>query len=418
MTIDVPAIAFLASPQGHSLLLRLTWEELSENNTLKLLTQLRRDTAPEEARAALEMARLRLKAVEKFGGDAAALFFTREALEQASSPLVRHYRAEQIVRPSPLTPLPQSEGNKVVSRRVVRIIDACCGIGADALALAQAGGDVLGLDIDPVRVEIARYNAAALGLTERFAVADVRDGLPEADAVFFDPARRDAQGQRLYDVERYQPPLSTIRDWNAALVAVKLSPGVELAQLAAYAGGVEFISVSGDLKEAVLWLGAGWTGRRATLLAGGSVHRWEDVGRGVSQTLSYDDAVILSEPRGWLVEPDAALLRAGLVQDAAQMFGGYLLDETIAYFTTDTRPESAWVRAWQILDWMPFNVKKLRAYLRDRGVGSVTVKKRGSAVTPEMLIPQLKLKGDQSRVLVLTRYRGQPVILICADYVL
>jgi hypothetical protein len=115
------------------------------------------------------------------------------------------------------------------------------------------------------------------------------------------------------------------------------------------------------------------------------------------------------------VEPDPAILRAGLVQDAAEKFNGFMLDETIAYFTTDRKPDSPWVRAWQILDWMPFNLKKLRAYLRERNVGNVTVKKRGSPLTPETLIPQLKLKGDESRTLVLTRLQGQPIVMICEN---
>jgi tRNA/tmRNA/rRNA uracil-C5-methylase (TrmA/RlmC/RlmD family) len=211
MMINLDSIAFLASATGERLLERLAHEDLSEGNVLRLLTALRRDYSAERAGAALEMARLRLKAVEKFGHDARRMFFTREALEQASHPLVRAYRAKVIGMKS--------------------IIDACCGIGADSLAFAGAGAEVLGLDIDPVRVEIARHNAAALGLKVRFEVADVRYRIPDADKVFFDPARRDEQGKRLYDVERYQPPLSIIWDWQFPLVIVKLSPGVDLAQL-------------------------------------------------------------------------------------------------------------------------------------------------------------------------------------------
>jgi hypothetical protein len=96
----------------------------------------------------------------------------------------------------------------------------------------------------------------------------------------------------------------------------------------------------------------------------------------------------LSEPRAWLVEPDPAILRAGLVQDAAASVGGFMLDETIAYFTTDAPPDSPWLRAWRVLDWMPFNLKRLRAYLRQHHVGAVTVKKRGSPIAPEALDPE------------------------------
>lgn len=383
---SVDSLSFLTSPEGERLLGELAAEDLSRDNELRLLTQLRRRYAPADAAAALELAGLRRRAVAKFGGDAARLFFTASALEQASDPRARAYRAG------------------VAAGR--RVVDACCGIGADALAMAQAGSEVIGLDIDPVRIAIARLNAAALGLSVQFEVADVRDGLPPGDFTFFDPARRDKQGRRRFHVEQYEPPLSIIKTWMQPLVAVKLSPGVALDELRDYGGLVEFISVAGDLKEATLWLGMG-QGRQATLLtSNGEALHWHS---------DQPASAPVSEPRAWLVEPDPALLRAGLVGDLALALNGAQLDETIAYITADDCPQTPWARAWRILDWLPFNVKALRAYLRERGVGRVTVKKRGSAVTPETLIPQLKLKGDEARALVLTRVRGRQVVLVCEE---
>ena len=384
-------IQFLTSTAGATLLTRLESENLAESSTLPLLTRLRKDYTPDQSRAALEMARLRLKAVDKFGDAARAMWFTRDALEQASDPLVRHYRAAQI--------------------GAVQIVDACCGIGADSLSLAANGAAVTGIDQDAVRIEIARLNARALGLNANFQVGDVRTNLPDSDLVFFDPARRDEQGRRIYDVEQYLPPLSTIRAWAQPQIVVKLSPGVDLSQLSPYDGRVEFISVDGDLKEAVLWCGTSPKSVSATLLTGDQTYTWQ-----APPDHLESDTPNLSEPQNWLVEPDPALLRAGLVQSVAAQFNGSLLDETIAYFTTDDKPQSPWLRAWAIEAWLPFNLKHLRTYLREHHIGHVTVKKRGTAVTPETLIPQLKLKGDESRVLVLTRCKGQQIVMICADY--
>lgn len=393
MTITLDDLDFLASPPGSRWLERLRDEALDDSQTLRLLDMLRRDVSPQRAGALVEMARLRLKGEAKFGGEAGKMWFTRDGLEQASDPLVRRYRATRVTG--------------------LRVIDACCGIGADSLALVAAGADVLGLDYDPVRVRIAGMNMAALGLEAVFRVADVRDGLPDSDVIFYDPARRDAAGRRIHHVEQYQPPLGLVNEWRrdhpATRIVVKLSPGVDLAQLAPYAGGVEFISVSGDLKEAVLWLGGemGMGEMRATLLTPDGAFSLRREGSLVR--------VPISEPRSWLLEPDASVLRAGLVGDLALSLEGALLDETIAYITADAPVETVWARAWPVLDWMPFHVKRLRAYLRERRVGRVTVKKRGSAVTPEALIPQLKLQGDDTRVLVLTRCKGSPVVVICGE---
>ncbi len=56
---------------------------------------------------------------------------------------------------------------------------------------------------------------------------------------------------------------------------------------------------------------------------------------------------------------------------------------------------------------MPFSLKRLRAYLRQRNVGRATVKKRGSPLQPEELIRELRLEGEEERVLFLTHVRGK-----------
>jgi hypothetical protein len=405
MTLTLPDLDFLTSDAGARLLVVLAHEDLSDSHTLRLLTRLRRDYAPAQAGAALALARLRLQAVDKFGADAARMFFTADALEQASDPLIRRWRQTWLTvstddRTRGFSPLLQSQSLPDSSMSVV---DACCGIGADLCAFAAGGARVTGIEIDPLRAAMARLNAAALGIAADVLCADVRDGLPNARLAFFDPARR-ADGRRLYHVEAYQPPLSIVRAWQHPQIAVKLSPGVDLAELADYRGDVMFVSVYGDLKEAVLRL-PGSSKRTALLL--------HEDGAWMLDAPYVDLDAVIDEPRGWLCEPDAAAIRAGAVRTLAAQCGGALLDDTIAYFTTETQPATPWLRAWQIEAWMPFSVKRLREYLRARNVGSVTVKKRGTAVTPDVLIPQLKLKGDHERVIVLTRLRGQQIVLVC-----
>jgi SAM-dependent methyltransferase len=403
MDFTLDDLRFLQSASGERLLERLAQDDLSESNTLHLITALRKDFNARQVSAAVEMARLRLKAVDKFGDSASRMFFLRSALEQASDPLIRRWRADRTSDYS-------------------IVYDACCGIGADSLAYAAAGADVMGLDIDPVRVEMARHNAAQLGMRARFDVSDVTTDLRlaqvgEAGMIFFDPARRDAEGARIFDVEQYQPPLSTLLKWgNPVEILVKLSPGVQLEQLQRYWWGVlTFCSVGGDLKEAVLSLPHGFSGCDdlccgAVLFDQGHVLEWER---------QPGSAVSIGTPQAYLCEPDPALIRAGFVQDIAARCGGALLDETIAYFTCDALPADPdlrlWMKAWRARDWMPFNVKRIREYCRQHGIGALTVKKRGTAVTPEAIIPQLKLRGDNRATLVLTRGAGAQIAIFCDE---
>ncbi len=69
--------------------------------------------------------------------------------------------------------------------------------------------------------------------------------------------------------------------------------------------------------------------------------------------------------------------------------------------------------SWKVEDWFPFGVKRLRAYLRERSVGKIVVKKRGSPLQPEELIQMLRLRGDEKRVVFLTHLVGRPIVIVC-----
>jgi hypothetical protein len=118
--------------------------------------------------------------------------------------------------------------------------------------------------------------------------------------------------------------------------------------------------------------------------------------------------------RGWLHEPDPAAIRSGLVSLVAADLDATLVDPTIAYLTSDSAAVSPWVSSYRVEDVLPFNLKKLKALLRSRGIGRVVVKKRGSPIEPETLARQLRGPGNGTAVVVVTRVAGAPTVLVCA----
>lgn len=383
-TLDL--LDFLQTAPAQAALLDLAAEPIAEHNHLKRAEQLRRRFTPEQASALLETARLRQKAALRYGEAAQRMFFTADALEQASHPwIVQHGR----------------------SLRSDDVCDLCCGIGTDSIGLAQQGKRVVGIDLDSVRVAMARLNAAAQGVSAEFRVGDARDPLATPGAIFFDPARR-SDGRRLYHVEQYQPPLSTLRRWQAAEVVVKLSPGVDLSEVAEYGGRVDFISVQGELKEALLYVDPAQPQQRdAVLITAAGAQRYT--------ALPLLPERELRPPLGWLIEPDPAIIRAGLVRDLAHLVDAYQMDEQIAYLTAEQPVAHPALRSWRVQAWMPFHVKRLRAYLQAHHIGRVTVKKRATPITPEALLAQLKPRGDHACVIVLTRYRDDPIAIVCEE---
>ncbi|MEU3519282.1 class I SAM-dependent methyltransferase [Streptomyces sp. NPDC006654] len=383
----------LLTPEGRALLDEVRGTAPADE--LAVATRLRRRHPADLVSAALAQARLRQRAAAKFGeADAERMFFTPNGVEQSTRASVASYRAECF----------RASGIRSVA-------DLCCGIGGDAIALARAGIRVLAVDRDPVTAATARANAEALGLADLIEVreADVTEvDTAGHDAVFVDPGRRGGRG-RVFDPEAYSPPLSWAVEAarGAPRAALKIAPGIPHEAIPADAEA-EWVSDGGDVKEAVLWFGAGVTpgARRATLLPTGAAVRASP------DTMLPDPEV---RPVGrYLYEPDGAVIRAHLVAEVAEELDGGLVDPTIAYITADGLHATAYATPYEITDVLPFNVKKLRALLREREVGNLTVKKRGSAVEPEELRRKVKPQGPNAATVFLTRVAGAPTMLVGA----
>ena len=361
------------------------------------LARLRAAVGPEHAGPAWELARLRARARPVFGSDADVLFLTADTLEQAGRPELAARRAARLL-----------------AGRTTSVADLGCAAGTDTVALARAGASVVAVDRDPVARELTAANAEALGVADRISVvdADVVDLVAAGNqlggtAATLDPARR-AGGRRQLDPDRWSPPWSTVTALLDAVPAavVKVAPGLDHDRVP---DGVEaeWVSVGGSIVEALLWgREPSTTWRRATLADQGQVHEvtaTEDPGPAPTAAV-----------RGWLHEPDPALIRSGLMSLVAADLGATLIDPTIAYLTSDGPADSPWVSSYRITEALPFNLKKLKTLLRARGIGRVVVKKRGSPIEPEALARQLRGPGTGSAVVVVTRVAGAPTVLVCA----
>ena len=91
------------------------------------------------------------------------------------------------------------------------------------------------------------------------------------------------------------------------------------------------------------------------------------------------------------------------------------LDPDIAFLTAERAVVTPFARSWPIEDWMPFGLKRLRAWLRERDIGRVTVHKRGSPIEPAALVRDLRLRGNRHQRIVLTHLSGRPIVLFCGS---
>ena len=355
-------VRLLLSDRGREAVAYAGGLDLSPTARIGAAEAVRAAAGPELGPLALEQALLRERARAKHPRGA-ELWWTGEALEQATSSVVAVHRAQRFDAP---------------------VLDLCCSVGGDLLALPEGS---VGVDLDEARLLLAAENARVLGRRVALVRADVTTLEPRGD-VFADPARRSG-GRRVFDARSYAPPLDLVLGWRSRLrsLGVKVAPGVDHA---AVPDGVELelVSLRGEVKEAVLWAGAARRGsaRSATLLPAGVT------------LLDEPGARAGGPPPGrWLLEPDGAVVRAHLVEQVVAAVDGWLLDATIAYVSADEPVATPYGTWFEVLEVLPFGLKRLREVLRAHDAGPLVVKKRGTAVEPDVLRKPARACGAVAR---------------------
>ncbi len=221
----------LADPASAALLVEAD-ELISAGVTPAGISTLRRRHPASPIPEALELADARRRARSKFS-DAAGLLLDRQGVEQATSDRVATWKAARF-------------GDRSV-------LDLCCGIGGDAMALARRGPCV-GVDLDPVRAFMTARNA---GIETR--ISAVEETPLDAPLVHLDPARRDeSSGRRSWRLDDLRPGVDVIRRIVDSVegAAVKLGPGLPLpAPRWHERQSISVIAEHGRLVQAVIWTG-------------------------------------------------------------------------------------------------------------------------------------------------------------------
>ncbi|MTD16726.1 class I SAM-dependent methyltransferase [Nakamurella sp. YIM 132087] len=353
--------------------------ELSDRTLLADLTRLRR-TVGELAPAVAETVRLRRRAVPKFGPAAAGWLLTEESLQQGSPAPVAVHRAGRL-------------GG-------LGVHDLTCSIGADLTVLAGRGTAV-GSDLDPVRVLMAAHNLGASGVPGRVFIADALSRSTSGLLGYADPARREG-GRRITGVDTLPSVADLDRVHADRLPVLRLPPGIDFDALAR-PGEVEIVSLDGSARESVLWPPElAVVSRRATVL------RTD----GPTEVLTSDDpsdSAVLSVGE-YLVDPDPAVVRSGLVRHWAVRHGLSQIDPHLAYLTGPAVPP--WTRGFRVLEVAEYRERTVRDWLRRDGVGTLEIKQRGTPVVPDdlrrTLRPAMSRDTRVARTLVVARVgRGQ-----------
>ena len=373
---------FLASDEAASELDALSREEIGPSTLLRL----RRRWDRPEAELLYEVALSRVRAHEKFHWGE-RIWATRRGLEQSTGEVVARWKANRFVGAS-------------------CVVDLCCGIGGDTLALVRRVSNVLAVDQDPLMVRMARENATVSGVRiPSVCVARCQDVQIDAGTVWhLDPDRR-AGGKRTIDPERMEPA----RAWIAELLelaptgAVKLAPATSIG--AGWPASAEWtwISHRGECRQLVGWFGdlaVARGGHRAVKLEeDGTAWEWlgEDNGEPVPVTTHVGSL---------LLELDAALLASNLSGGFLARHGLQALTPRGGYATSEELPEECrpWMRSYEVETVLPLRFEAVMRWLRASDCRVTQVKQRGAGIAPETWLRRLVREQPEGkdRVLVAT----------------
>jgi hypothetical protein len=387
--MDIDELRQLLSPEGLRLL-----DEVgqigSTADVVRIVSRLRgAGHSGALVAAVLSQARLRAKAVPKFGEFASRMLFTPDGLEQATRLRVAALHAGRFAE----------AGVDVVA-------DLGCGIGADAMAFAALYLAVLAVERDELTAAVASFNLAPFPSTRvELGEAESTD-LAAVGGVWLDPARRDSGG-RLSDPAQWSPSLTwAFRIAREQPTGIKLGPGLDRDLIPADCEA-QWVSVDREVVELVLWFGSvarPGVGRAALVLTDDGAHE-------LAAEADAPDAP--TGPLGeYLLEPDGSVIRARLIGDLARRIDGRMLDETIAWITCDQAPVTPFGQLFRVVERFPLDVKTLKRELAARDIGTLEVKKRGVDVDPAAFRQRLGLRGTRTATLILTRVAGERVALL------
>jgi hypothetical protein len=465
----------LLAPQGRELLARLA--DGQDGSSLALAERLRREFPADLVALAMAQQDLRQAAAAKFSR-AADMLFTRAGYEQSSSEAIARYRAARLAdagrgADGRVADLCCGIGGDLLALGAageVLAVDrdevhanlalhnaAVYGLADRVTAVVSDVRDVRLAGVAAVFIDPARRSGPGTASAGSASGGSASAGTTSAGAT--SSATASGGTARRFRAGLSEPPL----DWCAALtdqvaaVCVKAAPGLP-ADLIPPGWEAEFVAEGRDLKEAVLWSPALATApvatppggppgpRRATVIApppggpapGGPVpgdrapdQALDDRAPGdrspgrapghraphghATLVAAPGDPVPLRAPGEYLLDPNPAVTRAGLVEDLARTLGGDAakIDPQIAFLTLDRPARTPFARTLRVLESAPWNEKQFARRLRDLGIGAVDIRRRGLAGDVDQIRRRLKLAGKDRATLVITRVNDKPWGIIC-----
>lgn len=290
--------------------------------------------------------------------------------------------------------------------------DLCCGMGGDSFFIPQSLS-VTGVDLDPLRLEMYRYNTKQFGKDYDTALADVCTFKNDADYFTIDPARRENVEENQRCFTHLSPSIAEVIELASKYKGgmAKIPPGYPLEELP---NDVEvlYLGKSNDCRECLVLFGSLCKNPgkiRAVMIE--KDHSFTEWISEKERASLYQDLPIapLSD---YIIEPAPLLVRSHLFVQIAERNNLFPFSQGIAYLSGSTPLEEKGFANFKVLETCPLTTSTVRQMLKKYSIGQLTLKKRGVEVIPENEIKRLAPKGKNEGTLFYTRLAGEKVAIL------
>ena len=328
-------------------------------------------------------------------------------LQRARTKLPRLYEARAIIPQRAFEQSSSEECAAAKRMRGSRLLDLTCGLGMDAVAMAERFERVVAVERDEVLADVVRENLHRMGVENvEVVTASAEEYVSSCeehfDWVYADPDRRTAEGKRVVRLEDCSPDMVALYPALGRIterVAIKNSPLFDVEEAFRLFGDctVEVLSLAGECKEVNIYI----DGRGARIVA-------EAVGR---ERVEYAREEVVDSPcegefeaeeYRYLIVPDVALQKARLVQHALRGKADVWSNNSFGF--AREKVEGILGRVEEIEKIEKFDPKALKRELR--GVG-VDILVREFPMSVDQVRQRTGMRSGAQRRIALTRIKGQ-----------
>ena len=300
-----------------------------------------------------------------------------------------------------------------------RLVDLTGGAGVDTYYLSRSFAQTDYVEQDERLAQLARHNFLVLGASSISIHATSAEtflpSLPQpVDAIYLDPARRDAQARRVFQLADSTPNVLELQNEllaKATTVLLKTAPLLDLQatlQALKNVSQVHVVAVRNEVKEVLYRLDREPAdGPEITAI------NLQSLGEEPFSFLRSQEAhaeVTYAEPKTYLYEPHAALMKAGAFKLIAQRFGLSKLHPNTHLYTSDELMSDFPGRTFRCRAVVPYQKKFVRKHVPD-GRASITTRNFPDAVAivrrklglddgGNLYLFAVRLESEQLRIVV------------------